>query len=232
MAGEAVGVRYVCRVAKADGIYSIGAISRMLDLPQPTIRSWVERYGIVVAERSDGGRRIYTREHLAQLRFLKARSDEGLSAADAHRLLAERMEASAAIVERPAAQPGTRLLVLLAENDPYGAELNDFFLRTEGYDVEIALGADEAEQKFEAQDPALSIVDLMISGGTGRELCRRLKAQRETPLLCISTLDMREQALEAGADAFLMKPLEPLRLVSAIKDLLGESALVRASSPP
>jgi CheY-like chemotaxis protein len=43
---------------------------------------------------------------------------------------------------------------------------------------------------------------------------------------------MREQALEAGADAFLMKPLEPLQLVSAIKDLLGESALVRASGPP
>jgi DNA-binding response OmpR family regulator len=73
----------------------------------------------------------------------------------------------------------------------------------------------------------------MISGGVGRDLCRRLKQQSPTPLLCISTLDLRERALEAGADAFLKKPIEPLQLVSAIKDLLGQSALVRtrASSP-
>jgi DNA-binding response OmpR family regulator len=70
----------------------------------------------------------------------------------------------------------------------------------------------------------------MISGGVGRDLCRRLKQQRATPLLCISTLDLREQALEAGADAFLKKPIEPLQLVSAIKDLLRQSALVRPTA--
>jgi CheY-like chemotaxis protein len=202
----------------------------MLDLPQPTIRSWEERYGVVVAERSEGGRRLFTRDQVAQLRFIKERVDEGLSAADAHRLLAERMEGTDALVASPAANAAARLLVLLAENDPYGAQLNDFFLRTEGYDVELALSADEAEQKFASDDPALTIVDLMISGGIGRELCRRLKQQRPTPLLCISTLDLREQALAAGADEFLKKPLEPLQLVSAIKDLLGQSALVRTGT--
>jgi DNA-binding transcriptional MerR regulator len=217
-------------VADASGIYSIGAVARMLDLSQATIRSWEERYAVVVAERSEGGRRLYTRDHVAQLRFVKERLEEGLSAADAHRVLAERMQGSAADVEPPA-DPAARLLVLLADNDPYGAQLNDFFLRTEGYDVEVALTADEAEQKFASDDPALMIVDLMISGGEGRDLCRRLKEQRATPLLCISTLDVREQALAAGADAFLKKPLEPLQLVSAIKDLLGDSALVRMSAP-
>jgi DNA-binding transcriptional MerR regulator len=217
-------------VADASGIYSIGAVCRMLDLSQPTIRSWEERYGVVVAERSEGGRRLYTRDHVAQLRFIKERLEEGLSAADAHRLLDERMQGNDRLVEAPAAHAAGRLLVLLAENDPYGAQLSDYFLRTEGYDVEVALSADEAEQKFASDDPALTIVDLMISGGVGRDLCRRLKQQRATPLLCISTLDLREQALAAGADAFLQKPLEPLRLVSAIKDLLGQSALVRTST--
>jgi DNA-binding transcriptional MerR regulator len=217
-------------VADASGIYSIGAVCRMLDLSQPTIRSWEERYGVVVAERSEGGRRLYTRDHVAQLRFIKERLEEGLSAADAHRLLDERMQRNDGLVEAPAAHAAGRLLVLLAENDPYGAQLSDYFLRTEGYDVEVALSADEAEQKFASDDPALTIVDLMISGGVGRDLCRRLKQQRATPLLCISTLDLREQALAAGADAFLQKPLEPLRLVSAIKDLLGQSALVRTST--
>jgi CheY-like chemotaxis protein len=220
-------------VGDPQGIYSIGAVCRMLDLSQPTIRSWEERYGVVVAERSEGGRRLYSRDHVAQLRFVKERLAEGMSAADAHRLLVERLESADGGLDRREHDPVKQLLVLLAENDPYAAELNNFFLRTEGYDVDVALTADEAEQKFASQTPALAIVDLMISGGVGRDLCRRLKEQSPTPLLCISTLDLRERALEAGADAFLKKPIEPLQLVSAIKDLLGQSALVRtrAASP-
>lgn len=214
----------------ARGIYSIGAVARMLGLSQATIRSWEDRYGLVVADRSDGGRRIYTRDQLEQLRFIKARLHEGLSAADAHRLLSERQADSGPRVQPQAAKPGTRLLVLLAESDRYGAELNEFFLRTEGYDVEIALSAQDAEEKFAAQDPALTIVELMISGGVGRQLCERLKRIRTTPLLTISSLDLREQALAAGADAFLQKPLEPLHVVSTVKDLLGQSALLRDES--
>jgi DNA-binding transcriptional MerR regulator len=214
-------------VVGARGIYSIGAVSRMLGLSQPAIRSWEDRYGVIVAERSEGGRRLYTRDQLEQLQFVKERLDEGLSAADAHRLLAERQAGTQPIAQQPASKPSTRLLVLLADGDPYGAELNEFFLRTEGYEVEIASTAEDAEVKFASRDPALSVVELMISGGVGRELCRRLKTRRETPLLCISSLDLREQALAAGADAFLRKPLDPLQLVSTVKDLLGHSALVR-----
>jgi DNA-binding transcriptional MerR regulator len=212
----------------ARGIYSIGAVARMLGLAQSAIRSWEDRYGLIVAERSEGGRRIYTRNQLEQLRFVKQQLDEGLSAADAHRLLAERRAGNEQVVEPQSTSPAGRLLVLLAESDRYGADLNDFSLRSEGFDVEIALSAAEAEAKFASQKPALSIVELMISGGVGRELCARLKRRRGTPLLCISSLDLREQALAAGADAFLKKPLEPLQLVSTVKDLLGHDGLMRA----
>ena len=50
-----------------------------------------------------------------------------------------------------------------------------------------------------------------------------------TRILAISTLDTSDAALEAGADAFLQKPLDPLQLVSAVKDLLGASAFLRRS---
>jgi DNA-binding transcriptional MerR regulator len=199
----------------------------MLGLSQAALRSWEDRYGVVVAERSEGGRRLYTRDQLEQLRFVKESLDEGLSAADAHRLLADRQAGTQPIVERQTPDPSARMLVLLAENDRYGAELNDFFLRAEGYDVEIALTAADAEEKFASQGPALSIVELMISGGVGRKLCERLKQLRGTPVLCISSLDLGEQALAAGADAFLKKPLEPLQLVATVKDLLGPRQLVR-----
>jgi DNA-binding transcriptional MerR regulator len=214
-------------MAEARGIYSIGAVSRMLGLSQPAIRSWEDRYGLIVAERSEGGRRLYTRDQLEQLRFIKERVDEGLSAADAHRLLAERQAGTQPAVDGATLDPPARMLVLLAESDRHGAEQEVVELRAEGYEVEIALTAEDAEEKFTSQDPALSIVELMISGGVGRALCERLKKRRGTPVLCISSLDLGEQALAAGADAFLKKPLEPLQLVATVKDLLGHNGLSR-----
>jgi DNA-binding transcriptional MerR regulator len=211
-------------LAEARGIYSIGAVARMLGLSQPAIRSWEDRYGLIVAERTRGGRRLYTRDQLEQLKFVKERIEEGLSAADAHRLLAERQAGERPPVPATLPSADRRQLVLLADSDRHGAELGDFFLRAEGYDVEIASTADDAEQKFASQSPVLSIVELMISGGVGRELCGRLKRRRGTPLLCISSLDLGEQALAAGADAFLKKPLEPTQLVSTVNGLLGRSA--------
>jgi CheY-like chemotaxis protein len=198
----------------------------MLGLSQSAIRSWEDRYGLIVAERSEGGRRVYTRDQLEQLRFVKGRLDEGLSAADAHRLLAEREEGAQPMAEEATLNPPTRPLVLLVESDQYGAELNDSFLRAEGYEVELATTAEDAEEKFASRDPALSIIELMISGGIGRELCQRLKKRRATPVLCISSLDLGAHALAAGADAFLKKPLEPLQLVSTVKELLGGSGLM------
>jgi DNA-binding transcriptional MerR regulator len=208
------------------GIYSIGAVARMLGLSPPAIRSWEDRYGLIVAERSEGGRRLYTRDQLEQLRFVKERVDEGLSAADAHRLLAERQAGTQPIVDGGALNTPVGALVLLADSDRLGAQLNDLLLRSEGYEVEIALTAEDAEEKFAARDPALSIVELMISGGVGRALCQRLKQWRGTPVLCISSLDLGEQALAAGADRFLKKPLEPLQLAAAVKDLIGRSGLM------
>ena len=199
----------------------------MLGLSQSAIRSWEDRYRLIVAERGEGGRRVYTRDQLEQLRFVKERVDEGLSAADAHRLLAERQERAGPTSEEAALHPPAGLLVLLVESDRYGAELNDSFLRAEGYQVELATTAEDAEAKFASRDPALSIVELMISGGIGRDLCQRLKQRRATPVLCISSLDLGEHALAAGADAFLKKPVEPRQLVTTVKELLSRS-VVRA----
>ena len=72
------------------GIYSIGAVARMLELPVATIRNWEQRYAAVVPERSAGGQRLYSRDQVEQLRYVASQVARGLSAADAHRLLAER----------------------------------------------------------------------------------------------------------------------------------------------
>jgi CheY-like chemotaxis protein len=210
-------------------IYSIGAVARMLDIPPATLRTWEERYGLPTPERSPGGHRLYSRDQVDQLRFVKVQLAQGMAPADAHRLLAERLDAGSLSFSEPEAGK-TRLLVLLAERDPYAAELSEYFLRTEGYEVAAALDAANATQKVEELTPSMTVVDLLISGGGGLELCRQLKQRSDAPILAISTLNTSDAALEAGADAFLQKPLDPLQLVSAVKDLLGASAFLRRTA--
>jgi CheY-like chemotaxis protein len=206
------------------GVYSIGAVARMLGIPAATIRNWEERYGTIVPERSAGGHRLYSRDQMEHLRFVAAEVSRGLSAADAHRLLAEQSAGGRPLNDgRPSR---TRLLVLLAERDPVAADLAQFFLRTEGYEVNLVSTAGDAEEQWLESRPQLAIVELMISGGQGAELCRRLKQHDAEAVLAISVLQARDEALAAGADAFLQKPLDPLELVSTVKDLLGASALV------
>jgi DNA-binding transcriptional MerR regulator len=207
-------------------IYSIGAVERMLDIPAATIRNWEERYQLVVPERSTGGHRLYTRAQVEQLRFVKEGLDRGLQPAEAHRLLGEQLERGSGL--RSADETDApRLLILLAERDPYAAEFAEFFLQTEGYEVTLALDVDDAARKFEQLLPQLAVIELLISGGRGADLCQRLKEAGVPACLAISTLDARDQALAAGADAFLRKPLDPLQFVSTVKDLLGKSAFLQ-----
>lgn len=207
-------------------VYSIGAVSKMLGIRSATLRTWQERYGVVVPERSEGGHRLYTRDQVEQLRFLMDQVAAGLSPADGHRVLEDRIAAGLPV---PSAAPpdGDTLLILLAERDPYAGEFAEYFLRTEGYDVALALSAENAISATAAARPHLAVIDLLISGGRGLELCRRLSNDEGVPVLAISSLEMREQALSAGASAFLRKPIEPLQLVSAVQDLLGRSAFLR-----
>lgn len=219
--------RYPHHMAGADnrdaGIYSIGAVARMLQVSPVTLRNWEERYSIVVPGRSPGGHRLYSRGDLERLRFVVVQTARGLSAADAHRILDERLgSGSEMTASPPSAVP--QLAIVLAERDRKAAELSEYFLRTEGYEVSLAFDVAEVEPR-DAKAADLIIIELMISGGVGLDLCRRLKAEGSGPVLAISGLELRDTALEAGADAFLQKPFEPLKLVSTVRDLLGTSAL-------
>lgn len=207
-------------------VYSIGAISRILDIPTSTIRSWEERYAVVVPERSPGGHRLYTRDQVEQLRFISAQVADGMQPGDAHRLLEERLAEDGQRLTPPSED--TKIFILLAERDPYAADLTNYFLRTEGYDTVVAFSAADAETAVLDQRPHLAIVDLLVSGGEGVSLCRKLAKDGRSRLLAISTVDSQDEALAAGADAFLQKPLDPLQLVSTVRDILGQSAYLRS----
>ena len=91
---------------------------------------------------------MYSRDQVEQLRFVQAQLDQGISPADAHRLLAEQLAAGSLSFGAPETAT-TRLLILLAERDPHAADLSEYFLRTEGYEVAAALVAADAAQKVE-----------------------------------------------------------------------------------
>jgi DNA-binding transcriptional MerR regulator len=68
-------------------LFSIGAVARMLELSAATIRTWETRYGDIVPQRSGGGQRLYSREQVDHLRFVKDEVAAGRRPAEAHRLL-------------------------------------------------------------------------------------------------------------------------------------------------
>jgi DNA-binding transcriptional MerR regulator len=217
----------VSRFESPDGIYSIGAVASMLGLPPATLRTWEERYTAVVPSRTPAGHRLYSRDQVEQLRFITAEMEKGLSAADAHRSLADGDQHVAGQRHEPAGGAGPRLLILVAERDQYSAKLIEYLLRTEGFGVEVTLDADEAKRKFEEIRPHLCLLEFLMSGGGGEELCRGFKQHGDTPILVVSSLDVADRALRCGADAFLRKPVGHLQLISVVKDLLGISALLK-----
>ena len=177
---------------------------------------------MVVASRSAGGQRRYSRDQLEQLTFVAREVREGMSPGDAHRLLADRDATATGNREREA----SGVLILLAERDPYAASYVDYFLRTEGYRVELARDAEEAERRFASLSPQLVIVELLLSGGLGGALIEQLKLSGVL-VVAISPLAAHDVAAELGADAFLPKPIDPVVLLSTVRDLLGTSALTR-----
>src|SRR5262249_42421070 len=160
--------------------------------------------------------------------FVKMCMRAGMGRAEAHRLMAEKVGPGMPVVAPDGPTP--RLLILLAEHDSYAAELQEYFLTTEGFEVEVALDDQAARRSFLDSSPSLVVVELLISGGSGFGLCRFLKQDHDVPVVAVSVLACRDRAIGAGADAFLLKPLEPLQLVPRAGDLLGSSAFRPADS--
>jgi DNA-binding transcriptional MerR regulator len=189
---------------RTDAIYSIGAVARMLGVPAQTLRAWEDRYQQIVPARSGGGQRLYSRDQVDQLSFIRNQIEQGL---------------------QPAATT-----VLLAERDSYAAEFAEYFLRTEGYVVRIVLNPAVAAEILRDEPPSVLVVDLLIAGGAGLALCRAARDNGSVPVLAVSAVDQRDQAFAAGAEAFLVKPLDPLQFVSTVRDLVGTSAYLRQRS--
>ena len=134
-----------------------------------------------------------------------------------------------------AARLGARTAVLVVEDDADIRELLRYNLEQEGFAVEQAADGAEALKLIERRVPELLILDLMLPGMPGLDLCRKLRGAPATASLPILILTAKGEevdrvlGLEMGADDYVVKPFSPRELLARIKGLLRRA---RAATEP
>jgi DNA-binding response OmpR family regulator len=124
--------------------------------------------------------------------------------------------------------PPVRPAVLLVDDDRTLLSVLSRRVARAGYDVQIAPSGTAALKHLEGAWPALLVVDLMMPGMDGFELCRRVKQLADLPIIVLSAVDASEakvSALELYAEDYVTKPFDPDELVARIQRVLRRAAI-------
>lgn len=116
--------------------------------------------------------------------------------------------------------------ILIVDDEPSITEFVSYAMQKEGYLTEIASDGEEALRKIEKQHFDLFILDIMLPGIDGYELCRRIRTKMSTPILFLSARDTelnKVVGLELGADDYLAKPFGVRELLARTRALLRRS---------
>jgi two-component system response regulator ResD len=112
-------------------------------------------------------------------------------------------------------------VVLVADDDEHTVELVSLYLRRAGYRVEVAFDGDETLRKVRESRPALIVLDVMMPGPDGLQICRKLRGRTPILLLTARASDIdRIAGLRLGADDYVTKPFNPDELVARVDAIL------------
>lgn len=117
--------------------------------------------------------------------------------------------------------------ILVVDDEVPIQELIRFNLEQSGFEVEIASDGNEALEKFEANKPDLIVLDVMLPGKDGYDVCKAIRKTSNTPIIMLTAKETeleRVLGLELGADDYITKPFSPLELVARIKAVLRRSS--------
>ena len=120
--------------------------------------------------------------------------------------------------------------VLIADDEPSIVAAVEFLLRREGYDVRVARDGEEALKLVEASTPDLVLLDVMMPGKSGYEVCARLRERPEWRDLKIIMLSAKgrdaevTKGLSLGADVYVTKPFSTRDLMAKIQGLIESGA--------
>ncbi|MGH8273365.1 MAG: response regulator [Gammaproteobacteria bacterium] len=113
--------------------------------------------------------------------------------------------------------------ILVVDDDREIRRLLGDYLARNGYRVTTAANGREMHQALKVSAPALIVLDLMLPGTDGLDLCREIRASSETPIIMLTARDEETErviGLELGADDYLAKPFSPRELLARIKGVL------------
>src|SRR5438128_3118098 len=124
----------------------------------------------------------------------------------------------------------TRERILVVEDEPTVAEVVDRYLRRDGYNVCVAHDGLDGMEAYDRFQPDLVVLDLMLPGLDGMEVCRRIRSLATTPIIMLTARAEEVDklvGLEIGADDYVTKPFSPRELVARVKAVLRRVSSLR-----
>ncbi|QMV85940.1 response regulator transcription factor [Corynebacterium hindlerae] len=114
----------------------------------------------------------------------------------------------------------TKAKILVVDDDPAISEMLTIVLQAEGFDTVAVMDGGEAVATFEREQPDLILLDLMLPGMNGIDICRAIRQESVVPIVMLTaktdTVDV-VLGLESGADDYVNKPFKPKELVARIR---------------
>jgi len=114
--------------------------------------------------------------------------------------------------------------ILVVDDNPYNANIIRDYLESRGYPITVAYNGDDALKAFGEVKPSLVLLDVMMPGRDGWQVCREMKQHptlgKRVRIVMVTALDdwvNKRQALQTGADDFVEKPFELTRLAAAVE---------------
>ena len=144
------------------------------------------------------------------------------------------MHMTTAVPIEPATQEGEmNAKVLVVDDERMVTGVVERYLKRDGYDVTLAADGNDAVRIGLSWSPDIIVLDLMLPGIDGLEVCRRLRAHTQVPIIMLTARGEESDrivGLEMGADDYIVKPFSPRELVARIKAVLRRTTAIPAVS--
>ena len=125
--------------------------------------------------------------------------------------------------------------ILIVDDDENIAELISLYLTKECFDTKIVHNGEDALSAFETYNPNLVLLDLMLPGIDGYQVCREIRAKSATPIIMLSAKGEvfdKELGLELGADDYIMKPFDSKEMVARVRAVLRRYQPAKTAESP
>ena len=129
----------------------------------------------------------------------------------------------------------TKQKILIVDDDENIAELISLYLTKECYDTKMVHDGEEALYAFDSYQPNLVLLDLMLPGIDGYQVCREIRTKSNTPIIMLSAKGEvfdKVLGLELGADDYIIKPFDSKEMVARVKAVLRRYQPLKEESTP